>query len=326
MKTKIKGISYLLLGCFALSGSLFAAEAWDGSGDGYKNDEYPSDVSNHDGYTNSEHKNPVAKNGGYKGEGGYKEEVRYKDEPHYKDAAPLPVKSPNHFEILGGPGISQLSAGNSSLGVTSSETDQLVQTNQGAWNTLAAQFGLGYVHYFGNAQQYSDQVQWFPSVEPELNVYYLSSNSIDGNVLRFKSAAFNDMTFDIPIRSTRLMLDAALTVASWKKLSVYAVGGIGNAWTRVGYSDKDNANNPCPDQRLNLNNKSNSNFAYELGAGMTFAFNDRVGLSVEYLYSWLGNVKTSGRGNTGTITTPVIVPAQFNLKSGAGLLALHIAL
>jgi opacity protein-like surface antigen len=327
MKLHLKRISYLLLGCFALSSSLFAADKWDRKD--HANDGYPNGVSKHDEkYTHRAHHHPVPKHG-YKGEGGFKEEIgykgpRYKDEARYKGQEVF-AHSPGHFEILGGPGISQLSAGNSPLGITSSETDQIVQTNANSWNTLAAQLGVGYVHYFGDAQQYSDQVQWFPSIEPELNVYYLSSHSINGNVLRFNSAAFNDLTFDIPIRSTRLMLDAALTVASWKQLSVYVLGGIGNAWTRVGYSDAVKGGLPCPEQRISLNNKTNSNFAWEAGAGMTFAFNNRFALSIEYLYAGLGNVKTAGSGNTG-LSAPVIVPARFNLKSGAGLLALHIAL
>jgi opacity protein-like surface antigen len=308
MKLQIRGISCLLLGCFALTSSVFAADRLNGNG--YKNDGYKAKAKADIRYKEVDYHGP--RYGA----------SRYKDEP-------LPVKSADHFEILGGPGVSQLSASNSSLGslgVTSSETDKLVQTNANAWNTLAAQLGAGYVHYFGNAQQYSEQVQWFPSIEPELNVYYLSSNSIDGNVLRFGSAAFNDLTFDIPIRSTRLMLDAALTIVSWKKLSIYAIGGIGNAWTRVGYKDTANDGNPCPEQRLDLNNKTNSNFAWEVGAGMTYAFNERFALSGEYLYAGLGNVKTAGSGNTGTITSPVIAPAKFNLRSGAGLLVLHIAL
>ena len=288
MKFKMKGLPYLLLS-LALSGSVLASVP----------------VKKHHGHH------------GYKGEGLYKGEVFAPEQPR------------NHFEIIGAPGIARLSAGNSELGVTSSETDRLVQTNSNAWNTLAGQLGFGYVYYFGHAQKYSDCVQWFPSIEPELNVYYLSSNSIKGDVWRFDNSAFNDLTFDIPLRSTRLMLDAALTVASWKQISIYAIGGIGNAWNRIGYSDKDNDNgdvtDTCPEQRLSLNNRSQSKFVWEAGAGATYAFNDRFGLSLEWLYTNLGNVRTSGSGDTATITAPVIVPAHFNLKSQTLLLGLHIA-
>ena len=236
-----------------------------------------------------------------------------------------PVKSPNHFEVIGALGIAKLNAGDSELGVTSSETDRLVQTSSNAWNTFAAQLGLGYVYYFGNSQQYSDQVQFLPSIEPELNLYYLGTNSIKGDVWRFNSSAFNQLTYDVPLHSTRLMLDAALTLASWKQLSVYVIGGLGNAWNHTSYSDTENTA-ADGDQNVRLNSKTSTHFTWEAGAGLAYAFNDRIGLSLEYLYADLGNIKPSSSGSTGTITAPVIVAPHFKVKSQTGLLGLHIAL
>lgn len=289
MKLKMKGLS-LLLGCLAISGSVFA-------------DDSVAPMHRHH-YS-------------YKGEGDYKGMA----------VAPEAAKTRNHFEIIGALGVAKLSANNSTLGVTSSEIDTLVQTNSGSWNTFAGQLGLGYIYYFRNARPYSDSAQWFTSVEPQVNIYHLASNSVDGDVWRFESSDFNQMTYDIPVHSTRLMLDATLSVLTWKKLSVYAKGGIGNAWNRIGYSDTDNADDSgIVNQRLDLNNRTNTKFVWEAGAGLLYDFNKRVGLSLEYLYANLGKVKTAAAGNTGTITEPVIVPARFNLKSQAVLLGLHIAL
>ena len=296
MKIKRKGLPYLLLCCLALSSSVLAA--------------LPTE-------NNTPKQKPVHtyKYGYYKGEGRYKGDVF--------------VKSRNHFEVIGAPGIAKLNAGNSSqLGVTSSETDKLVQTNTNSWDTFAGQLGVGYVYYFRDALQYSNKVQWFPSIEPELNGYYLASNSIKGNVLRFNSSNFNQLTYDIPIHSTRLMLDAALTVVSWKRLSLYALGGIGNAWNRISYSDTENSSsdNDCPDQRVSLSSNTSSNFAWEAGLGLIYAFNDRFGLSLEYLYTDLGTARTSASGNSGTITAPMLTSVHFNLRAQSALLGLHIAL
>jgi opacity protein-like surface antigen len=160
-----------------------------------------------------------------------------------------------------------------------------------------------------------------------VNVYNLHSNSgIKGDVWRFDSADFNDLTYKSTVNSTRLMFDAALTVASWRWFSVYAIGGIGEAWNRIGYSDYDKDDLTCYDQRLDLGTNTTSNFAWETGAGVRVAFNDRVGLSLQYLYANLGSAHTSSSGTSGTITAPVIVPAQFNLWSHSGLLGLHITL
>lgn len=246
-----------------------------------------------------------------------------------KDAALAPVKSANYFELIGAIGIASLNAGNSYLGVTSDEIDKLVPTNNNNWNTLSAQLGIGYVFNLRGAQRYSDQVQWFPSIEPELNVYYLSSNSgIKGSVWRFSDPSFNDLSYKIPVHSTRLMLDGALTVASLRQFSIYAIGGIGNTWNRVSYKDQNNENIDnvfCPTQeRFNFNSTTRSRFAWEAGGGLNFSFNSHIGLGLEYLYANLGKVRTSAGGNLGLLTEPLIAPAHFNLDSQSVLLSLHI--
>lgn len=232
----------------------------------------------------------------------------------------------NHIDIIGALGVASLSVNDGYLGVTSSEIDRLVQTNGNDWNTFAAQAGIGYVYYLRNYDPFSDQAQWFTAIEPELNGYYLGQSSIKGDVWRFGSPEFNDMTFNMPIDSYRLMLDGALTVVSKKQYSLYAIGGIGNAWNRVGYSDADRNGIPCADQFLDLNSTTHSSFAWEVGAGLSYAFNNRIALSLEYLYADLGSIKTPGTGFTGTITAPVLDPANFKLTSQAALLGLHIAI
>ncbi len=253
-------------------------------------------------------------------------QAQYKGQPYYKGdykgANYTFTETPGHFEILGGPSISQLNAGNSSVGVTSTETDELVQTNSSNWNTFGGQLGAGYLYYFGNAIPDSDKVQWFPTVEPELNVYQLTSNSIDGNVIRYNNPAFGRFTFDIPVHSTRLMLDGALTVASWRQYSLYGIGGIGIGWTRLNYNDR--GDSTCPDQ-LKISAKTNTNFVWEVGAGLNFAVNNRVGISLEYLYTDLGRVSTSSNGYIGSFSVPVS-PPSFRLKAQTGLIALHIAI
>jgi opacity protein-like surface antigen len=233
----------------------------------------------------------------------------------------------NHIDIIGALGVASLSVNDGGyLGVTSSETDRLVQTNGNNWNTLAAQLGVGYVYYASNYNPFSDKAQWFTAIEPELNGYYLGQSSIKGDVWRFSNPAFNDMTFNMPIESYRLMLDGALTVVTKKQYSLYAIGGIGNAWNRIGYSDADRNGIPCTDQFLNFNSTTRSSFAWELGAGLSYAFNNRFALSLEYLYADLGSVKTPDTGFTGAITAPVLVPASFKLTSQAALLGLHVAI
>lgn len=232
----------------------------------------------------------------------------------------------NHFEGIGALGIANLWGNNSELGVTSSESDTLVQRNRNNWGTLDVQLGAGYVYYFHQRNHPPKTTQWFPAIEPQLNLYYLNSNTgLQGNVLRFNSPAFSQLTYRMPVRSLRLMLDVALTVVKKQKNSLYVKAGIGNAWNRIGYSDYANAGSGCTDQQLSLNTSAHSHFVWELGVGVLHDFNNHAGLSLEYLFTDFGRVQTSAQGNSGGITTPIIVPASFIMKAQTVALGLHYA-
>jgi len=239
-----------------------------------------------------------------------------------EELVPIQVASPGYFDVIGAVSISKVHAGNGYLGVTSSETDTLKQTNSSNWNSWGGQFGAGYVYFLGNAQRYSDCWQWFPMLEPEVNLYYDDYKN-KGDVLLFGDPALNDATYNMPIHSTRLMLDAALTIVSKREYSTYVIAGIGDAWNRVGYSDSANGSAPCI-TNLNLSNHSSSHFVWEVGAGVAYAFNETAGLSFEYLYTDFGRIQTSSNGNTGT-STPLFSPASFNLHTQALLLGLHLS-
>jgi hypothetical protein len=147
--------------------------------------------------------------------------------PLERETLIVPAASPDHFEVTGSLGIANFRADDSLLGVTSDETNKLVQTNANQWDAFGAQIGGSYVHYLHGAQRYSPQVQWFSSTEPQINLYYLGNADIEGDVWRFRDPRFNQLTFDAPIHSTRLMFDVALNIVSRKQLSLYAIGGLG---------------------------------------------------------------------------------------------------
>lgn len=243
-----------------------------------------------------------------------------------KTAPMAPMESYNHLDLMGALGVAQLNSGTGYLGITSSETDRLNPNNNIGWDAFTGQIGVGYVLYLQGAQQYSENTQWFPWAEPQIRGYYLGNSTIKGDVWRFGNPEWNDMTYSLSIKSYRLMFDTALTLVSKRQYSLYALGGIGNAWNRTGYSDADRNSIPCANQFLNLNTTTNSNFSWEAGAGLAHTLNDRVAFSLEYLYADLGTMQTSANGVTGTITAPGLVPADFKLTSQAVLFGLHVAL
>lgn len=245
--------------------------------------------------------------------------------PDYKNEMPLILTNPNHWEIIGAGGIANVDAGHSYLGVTSSETDELVQTNEDDWKTAVEQAGIGFVYYFPNKQRFSCCTQWFPSIEPELN-YYHSSFHINGDVYRFSDPAFNEFSYKSTIETSRLMLDAALTVVSKGEYSLFVIGGIGEARHKVSYHDSGSVNDPCNLAALRLSDRNQSNYVWEAGAGVAYAFNNRFNLSLEYLYTNFGKLKLTSSAHSTTLTIPQITPSPFTLHSQAVLLGLHVGL
>jgi outer membrane autotransporter protein len=249
----------------------------------------------------------------------------YKKYSHdYKNEIPIVLENPNHFEVIAALGISNVDAGNSYMDVTSSETDRLVQTNGNRWNTWVGQLGVGYVFYFPNKQRFSPNTQWLPSLEPQLNFYY-SDNRIEGDIYRFNDPAFNEFSYTSTITTSRLMLDAALTIVSKNAYSLFVIAGIGDAWSKINYHDAVNGTDTCNLSALSSSDRHQSNFVWELGAGIAYAFNDRANLSLEYLYTDFGSLKLPGSIQSSLLTTP-IAPSSFNLNTHAVLLGLHVGL
>ncbi|MBA2709593.1 MAG: porin family protein [Tatlockia sp.] len=241
-----------------------------------------------------------------------------------KDAALAPPRSPNHFEVYGAIGIVNLKAEDSFLRVTASEVDKLVQTNDGHWGT-GAQLGFGYIYFLRDTYPFPGRLEWFPAIEPQVNVNFTTiSSGIRGDVLRFADSNFRDLSYKMPFSSARVMADAALTVASLNRFSVYAKGGIGTAWNTIRYEDSENFFGPTPLENLILDENSRTQFAWEAGGGLTYNFTDRVALSLEYLFANIGKIRLAATGDTGNIAVPVIVPTHFNLDTQSLLLTLRI--
>ncbi|MBA2648536.1 MAG: SPOR domain-containing protein [Legionella sp.] len=227
----------------------------------------------------------------------------------------------DHYEIIGALGVANLLVDDSSsFRVTNFEIDRLIPNNN-SWNTVSAQIGAGYVHYFGEALPYS-AVQWFPWIEPQINIYYLGNSTIDGDVWRFESPEFNDLTFSSSLQSTRLMFDTSLTIVSKDQYSLYTIGGIGYAWNHMDYKDTTNESG-CSFINLNLNTGTHSNFAWEVGAGLMYNYNPSAAFSLQYLYTDLGNAHTSS-GSLGGVASVVDAP-HFDLSAQTVSLGLHLS-
>ena len=229
-----------------------------------------------------------------------------------------------YLEAFGGYGTASNTVGKSALSVSFFETDGLTQTNERHWNSLG-RVGLGYVYYFGNLHaRYVDSFEWFPSIEPMASVYFFNLHS-KGNVYLFNNKFLNLGNFDMPVRSASLMVEAALSVFSWRYLSAFLLAGGGGAWSTIRYHDSANSFNFFRSP-LHLNKQERTSAVYEWGAGATFKFKSRFAVSLEYLYTHIGNVRTAKYGRLGGIPVRIFAPAGFSLRTQAVFLNLHVTL
>ncbi len=244
-----------------------------------------------------------------------------------KDGLVEPIGFSDHFAIIGSLGVANLRVKNSVIGVTYDETDRLLQTNKNHWESLGAQVGLGYVHYFRGNTGYLGQAQWFPFIQPQVNVHFINGNpGIKGNVQLFESQDSNQLFFNAPVYSTRLMFDTALTVVARSPFSLYAIGGIGNAWNRMKYSDKTIGYEVNCNESISLRSHTHANFAWEVGGGLMANISNRIALNFQYLYADLGKARSSVIVNDSANHAPLYLPPIFNLSAQTLTLGLHIAI
>ncbi len=226
------------------------------------------------------------------------------------------------FEAVIMGGIASLHAGDSTIDMTASETDKLVQTNENDWNSWIGQLGLGYVFQLTD-EWASGEVQWFPLITPQLNLYVLGNGEIKGDMYQYESAALNNLDYTADFNSTRVMFDLNVTLAAIEQFSVYALAGAGIAWNTIDFQATPNLNGlACGANGFNIESASSTSFAYEFGAGLTYAMADDIALSLEYLYTGLNDV---GIGNEDDIGFD-LQSADFDMNTQAVLFGVRFAL
>lgn len=226
----------------------------------------------------------------------------------------------NHPEIIVAGGIAGAHTRSSHMQVDSLETDTLSQNNSYRWDTGTAQLGMGYIFYWVDGPWISNELRWFPTFEPMINLYY-TGYKIKGDVYRFNSVFLDDTKYITNIRNTRLMLDAALTIFSKCGFSMYGLLGIGEGWSRLTYSDKMGT-----ETRISLDAEHESNVVWEFGAGLVYAFDRNFSMSLEYLWTDLGRMKTSSAGIANGIPSPQLIGADFQVTAQALFLGVHVGL
>jgi opacity protein-like surface antigen len=209
-------------------------------------------------------------------------------------------------------GINWTDANNSSLNISPFETDR-AKVNHVSHNGLW-KLGLGYSLFKEPLQQR----QLFNALLLELNVYH-SSGKIKGDVWQYRLPQFNNYKFNAPINSTRLMIDAKPGLLTWKSISPYPILGIGAAWNHIAYHESLRGIRIPSNSNLYLSSKTTTHVSYDLGFGARVGISEHITTSIEYLYTYLGNMTPSGRSDN---HVRLASPPTFKVSTQAVLVGL----
>lgn len=230
-----------------------------------------------------------------------------------------------YIDLVGGLGMAQIFTGKSFIGISNAEQDWVSQTNFNHFQSVIGNIGLGYVHFLSNSERYFETFSWFPSVETILNLYFADLTA-KGHVFLFNNPNFPTSTFEMPIRTTNLMIDVIVNIISYQHFTWYVLGGIGEAWTRVSYSDAPDSIGAPSRPALDLRDRTQSHSTYEWGTGISYAVNCNLRVVFAYLYTHIGNFKTSENGTLDGVNTVLVSPAAFSLRTQALMLQLQYGL
>lgn len=198
-----------------------------------------------------------------------------------------------NIEISGAGGVNWYNVSNDAKVVVSPfETDSLLLNDQsvdGAWK-----IGLGYFLF----EDQLSQRKYFNHLLFEVNVGQTFA-TLNGAVWQFQLPEFYNYNFRAPITSTRLMFDFKPNLFTWKRLTPYAILGIGASWNRVSYHETAFGMGISQASAESLSSSTNTQLSWDTGAGMQVRITDRLSATLEYVYAFLGHGSPSANPTNG---------------------------
>jgi opacity protein-like surface antigen len=222
-----------------------------------------------------------------------------------------------YVELLLMAGVTTTDSENATLETFSFQ--ELEQTNQSDWNFFTGQVGVSYVYPLADFS--TGVVDWFPSIMPQINVYFIDSGEIVGNMYE-QPTNVNNLDYTMDYDNIRAMFDLGITVLAIDRFSIYALAGVGMSWNSIDFKA-----NPTPEGMDNdvdpfeLYGQHSSSMAYEFGGGVSYALLDSVAISVEYLYAGILDVKIDQDNNDYTAD---VASTEFDINTQTILAGLRL--
>lgn len=176
------------------------------------------------------------------------------------------------------------------------------------FTTVAYRIGAGYYLF----KSHFTPDSFFNSLLAELSLYH-SNFTIKGQVLQSGQQDLINYNFKVPYSSTALMLDFKPGFLAYKKLSPYAIFGLGVAWNQISYKETLATPDVPANSIIALASRTKQNFAYDLGLGARYAFTKHISTSVEYIYTHLGNVIPSTTSSSSASNVSILIPPTFTV-------------
>jgi opacity protein-like surface antigen len=223
-----------------------------------------------------------------------------------------------YFKLKGSAGITQLSAENAHLGVDRGMGEEVDTVTFNDEDAAMVALGVGYVFLLTDEDE---DFRWFPAVVPSIDGSYQFEKHFSGDVYMWGDPALDNFNNNTHVENFNLMFNVTLAVAEYQRWTAFVLGGIGAAWTWVGYDGQPKAGSP-PESELQLHTKTNTTFAFQGGAGIGFELMPELDLTLTYLFTDLGNVETSDSVKNSN-ANQTISPANFDLQQQSLLLGLE---
>lgn len=223
-----------------------------------------------------------------------------------------------------GGGVTWLNAQESTIGITSApfvEVDTLTSSDSDHVAALGT-IGIGYVIPFDTDSD--EEVKWLPGMILSVDGTYQFESELSGEVYQFSDPAFSNYNYQYGIQNANLLANLTLGLVEYQRWTLFAIGGLGAAWTWIEYQE---TTNPGETQgNLTLDTGSNTTFAWQAGGGLGYEILPELDATLTYLYTDLGKVQTSSTISSQNLFngTPYIsTTPEFDLSEQSVVLSLQ---
>jgi opacity protein-like surface antigen len=159
------------------------------------------------------------------------------------------------------------------INISNYETDQLVQTKSPT--------NLSYYIGVRTPGASTPKIPWLKSLTLGLSNYYTTLQT-NGSVYQYQVPLLNNYTYNMDLSVDDLLLELKFDFHSFYRVTPFLVFGTGIGFGTLSYNETANPGVPGGQNELGTHNQTL--WAFDIGAGGTYALTEKLGLTLQYLY------------------------------------------